>query len=163
MSFMMPNRTRERSHAPRSPTQINLYTKEQVKEKIPYIRKKVLKLTRLVNKYKDDPFKLKRFNAHIDQLRCERRHILTHLPPCLQELYNANDINILGFEESLVTTRQTILLPHKRIVWAPIKLKCSSITLKGLPCSRNATSPCGNFCKMHNPALTSVRKIKPHK
>ena len=162
MSFMMPTRPRCRPPPPRSKPK-NLYTEDQVKEKIPYIRKKVLKLRTLTRKYKGDSTKVNRFSAHIKKLQKERLTILNNLPPSLQELYNANDINILGFEESLLTTRQTILLKHERISWAPVKLKCSSITLKGLPCSRNATSPCGKFCKMHNPALSSVRKIKPLK
>ena len=162
MSFMLSTRTSNGPPTPRS-TPKNLYTEVQVRQRIPYIRKKVLKLTRLVKKYKDDPLKVKRFNANIAQLRQERRHILTNLPHSLRDLYNANDINILGFEEGLLSKRQTIMLPHDNISRAPIQLKCQSITLKGLPCTRNATSSCGKFCKMHNPALSLVRKIKPLK
>ena len=160
MSFMLS--TKPNVRPPPTPKS-NTYTEVHVRQRIPYIRKKVIKLARLVKKYKDDQLKVKWFNAHIDQLRKERRHILTHLPPSLQELYNANDINILGFEEGLLPKRQTKLIVHTELTWMPTKLKCQSITLKGLPCVRNATSSCGKFCKMHNPALSSVRKIKPLK
>ena len=96
----------------------------------------------------------------IKELRQTRNKIMNNLPKSLQPLGLIFDLNILGFEQHLTSTRKTKLIESSRCFKkSVIKCKCQSLTLKGTQCSRNATSHDGKFCKMHDPALSSVRKI----
>ena len=141
-----------------------IYSEEIVKEKIPFIRKKIFKLMKLIKHHKKREVpplhKIDALELKIKELRRTRIKIMNNLPKSLQPLGLIYDINILGFEQHLTCTRKTILIESSTCFKPSVgKCKCQSLTLKGTPCSRNAVSHDGKFCKMHDPALSSVRKI----
>ena len=143
------------------------YPEDYIKKRLPEIRKKVLSLTHLANRNKDNDEKVSKLNAKITILRRERIRIINRVPQSLMMYKSIHDNNILGFEDAISTTVKTIMLSDtfRCFTASKAKAKCQSLTMKGTRCTRNGTSVCGRFCKMHDPATASerVRKIQHNK
>ena len=135
------------------------FTEDYVRSRLPEIRAKVLYLRKLINRQPNEE-KIQKLDLKIKILCKERIKIMNNLPKSLYTSAQIHEININGFEHSLIACH-TIMLNRDTPIFAfkPQRVQCQSVTNRGNQCSRRGTSQCGKYCKIHDPASVQVRKI----